>query len=441
MQARSLTLATQVWHAWGVLRLGPVGLARPPARGGRAPPRASRALTPCTCPAPACLPPAVSASYRLATACFFGGILFTALLDACVHAMMHWAARRRRRVASKRSPPGSASTADLVHSRASPAASDSGEEGGGGGGGEAPPGKLAGATQPRLRCSSCAAIYAARSAAGEAVEGSGDEKEMDVEMGSIAAASVDPLWHGGSPDSADAPPLRCCTRHQPCCAGNPDCCGPTARCYNTGAGPAAAEILPGTEAAEVVAVLQADPHTKDLLRMGERLMLWLVPTAAAGCAGRGLLLAAQPRPCNSRPARSGRRPSASALPTLACHPACRHLHWVGHRAAQPARGPRHVCGRPQRHQGAPLLHPKTSLLFSGAPVPCRCSTAAALFYEPLHAPAKAADHSAAALPALQVGASIAAAIAIHNVPEGICVALPIYYATGSRWKVGWCGCV
>lgn len=45
------------------------------------------------------------------------------------------------------------------------------------------------------------------------------------------------------------------------------------------------------------------------------------------------------------------------------------------------------------------------------------------------------------LPAPQVGASIAAAIAIHNIPEGICVALPIYYATGSRWKVGCLGWV
>ena len=24
---------------------------------------------------------------------------------------------------------------------------------------------------------------------------------------------------------------------------------------------------------------------------------------------------------------------------------------------------------------------------------------------------------------------------MHNIPEGICVAMPIYYATGSRWKV------
>lgn len=33
-----------------------------------------------------------------------------------------------------------------------------------------------------------------------------------------------------------------------------------------------------------------------------------------------------------------------------------------------------------------------------------------------------------------MGASVAVAIAIHNIPEGICVAIPIYYATGSRLK-------
>lgn len=34
----------------------------------------------------------------------------------------------------------------------------------------------------------------------------------------------------------------------------------------------------------------------------------------------------------------------------------------------------------------------------------------------------------------KVGISVGVAIAIHNIPEGICVALPIYYATGSKWK-------
>lgn len=33
-----------------------------------------------------------------------------------------------------------------------------------------------------------------------------------------------------------------------------------------------------------------------------------------------------------------------------------------------------------------------------------------------------------------VGAPIAVAIAVHNIPEGICVAVPIYFATGSKWK-------
>uniref|UniRef100_A0A7S3L455 Zinc transporter ZupT n=1 Tax=Amphora coffeiformis TaxID=265554 RepID=A0A7S3L455_9STRA len=33
-----------------------------------------------------------------------------------------------------------------------------------------------------------------------------------------------------------------------------------------------------------------------------------------------------------------------------------------------------------------------------------------------------------------IGITLAAAIAIHNIPEGLCVAVPIFYATGSRWK-------
>lgn len=40
----------------------------------------------------------------------------------------------------------------------------------------------------------------------------------------------------------------------------------------------------------------------------------------------------------------------------------------------------------------------------------------------------------AALADPSLGITIAIAIAIHNIPEGICVALPIYYATGSKWK-------
>ena len=35
------------------------------------------------------------------------------------------------------------------------------------------------------------------------------------------------------------------------------------------------------------------------------------------------------------------------------------------------------------------------------------------------------------------GLAIAVAIALHNIPEGVCVAMPVYYATGSRWKGFW----
>merc|ERR1712118_272228 len=40
----------------------------------------------------------------------------------------------------------------------------------------------------------------------------------------------------------------------------------------------------------------------------------------------------------------------------------------------------------------------------------------------------------ATLDDLAVGASLAIAIAIHNIPEGLRVSIPIYFATGDRWK-------
>lgn len=40
----------------------------------------------------------------------------------------------------------------------------------------------------------------------------------------------------------------------------------------------------------------------------------------------------------------------------------------------------------------------------------------------------------AALVDAKLGAAMAIAIAIHNIPEGMAVALPIFKATGSRWK-------
>eukprot|EP00239_Pterosperma_sp_CCMP1384_P001959 CAMPEP_0197850398 /NCGR_PEP_ID=MMETSP1438-20131217/15293_1 /TAXON_ID=1461541 /ORGANISM="Pterosperma sp., Strain CCMP1384" /LENGTH=337 /DNA_ID=CAMNT_0043463551 /DNA_START=123 /DNA_END=1136 /DNA_ORIENTATION=- len=43
----------------------------------------------------------------------------------------------------------------------------------------------------------------------------------------------------------------------------------------------------------------------------------------------------------------------------------------------------------------------------------------------------------AALADEKLGGAIAIAIALHNVPEGVCVAMPVYYATKSKWKGFW----
>ena len=40
----------------------------------------------------------------------------------------------------------------------------------------------------------------------------------------------------------------------------------------------------------------------------------------------------------------------------------------------------------------------------------------------------------AALADSRLGIALAIAIAIHNIPEGICVAVPIMFATGSKWR-------
>lgn len=201
----------------------------------------------------------MNASYRLATVCFFGGVLLTALLDIAVHAMLHWAAHRRRRVegGSGSSGPPCCSGAGDPHSTAelaafaSPASSECGEE--------LPfavQHSYSDAQQPHL-CSVCAATDAAHSKQQGSISGG---RESEMEMGRIETASKAP------PAAAS---LRIQVRRLPCSAGNPGCCGPTALCHSSGMGLAAADIAPGTEAAEVVAVLQSDPHTQDLLRMGE----------------------------------------------------------------------------------------------------------------------------------------------------------------------------
>jgi ZIP family zinc transporter len=34
-----------------------------------------------------------------------------------------------------------------------------------------------------------------------------------------------------------------------------------------------------------------------------------------------------------------------------------------------------------------------------------------------------------------LGLTLAVAIALHNIPEGVAVAMPVYFATRSRWQV------
>ena len=43
-------------------------------------------------------------------------------------------------------------------------------------------------------------------------------------------------------------------------------------------------------------------------------------------------------------------------------------------------------------------------------------------------------HLCRGLDSLTLGTSIALAVAVHNIPEGIAVAVPLYYGTGSRKK-------
>ena len=43
----------------------------------------------------------------------------------------------------------------------------------------------------------------------------------------------------------------------------------------------------------------------------------------------------------------------------------------------------------------------------------------------------------AALADMKLGLALAVAVAVHNIPEGACVAMPVYYATGSKMKGFW----
>ncbi|KAL4448380.1 hypothetical protein ABPG75_005599 [Micractinium tetrahymenae] len=245
------------------------------------------------------------AAYRLSFACFFGGVLITAVLDAAVHAMMHWAAsRKQRRAVAGGAFAASQSRADLVQAAACGDAGE-GASAAQGSGIELQHDK---GHQAHPHCSCYEAVRP------------GSEKG-DVETGSTGscAAECRGCGAGGNTGGNDA---CCCVSSAPA----PACC------FNTGEGEAAAEIAPGTAPAELVAVLQGDEHTSDLLQATLRSGVFTALVIALHNLPEGL------------------------------------ASFVG------------------------------------------------------------------GLDDTKVGASIAAAIAIHNIPEGICVAMPLYYATGSKWK-------
>ncbi|KAI3426296.1 hypothetical protein D9Q98_008669 [Chlorella vulgaris] len=176
-------------------------------------------------------------SYRLATACFFGGVLATALLDVVVHRIMLLAAKHQRR-----------------HKRTS--SQGSSDDDGSEGAGLMMQGAVSSDALPAIaeECQRCGCIT--KSCSGKC-------GAQDVEMGNVGAASRPACC--SSPEACCRGNPNCCGA---CCDGDVNCCGPTALPCSTGAGGASVDVLPGTATAEVLAVLQSDPHTQDLLRMG-----------------------------------------------------------------------------------------------------------------------------------------------------------------------------
>lgn len=211
-----------------------------------------------------CAPlPSADAAFRLAVACFAGGVLATALLDLGVHKLMHWGnVRRQRRIASNCTSGcqmDGCSQMDLAPADGSTTAVLAVA--------------LPGTADPPQHC--CCACGAAGTSSGGGGESSDSGSEKDLEMASHSALASTP----GA--------CRCQCHEGGGVMCTEECCGPTARRINTGAGLAADQIVPGTEAAEVVAVLQSDPHTQDLLRMSECtcLVVWYwLSQAAVVCA-------------------------------------------------------------------------------------------------------------------------------------------------------------
>ncbi|KAL4433231.1 hypothetical protein ABPG77_003279 [Micractinium sp. CCAP 211/92] len=245
-----------------------------------------------------------NAAYRLSFACFFGGVLITAALDVAVHALMHRAARHRQQKAEEVSSVCSASesTAGLVRSLPW---SD----------GHAKPGAGQGDLQLGRIGDPIHSYEAVHS-------GSGPE---DVETGRTGGSGMD--CHGSPRSNTSGAGNACSTGTASACQAPARSCS---ECMHKDAHPAMP--APGTGSAQLMAVLQGDEHTNEMLQATLRSGMFTALVVALHNLPEGL------------------------------------ASFVG------------------------------------------------------------------GLNNSKVGASIAAAIAIHNIPEGICVAMPIYYATGSKWK-------
>lgn len=239
-----------------------------------------------------------NAAYRLSFACFFGGVLITAALDAAVHALMHWAASRKQQRAGRTAGSSDCAASDSEAELMQSAPWSDGEEG-------------------------CSAAHDIRIELQEGKVHSPsrghDAVTDDVETGRAGGYGVSPSLRNFPINSGNG-----AAAVGPAPADAPFC--------NEKKIADSVSIAPGTAPAELVAVLQGDEHTSDLLQATLRSGMFTALVIALHNLPEGL------------------------------------ASFVG------------------------------------------------------------------ALNDTKVGATIAAAIAIHNIPEGICVAMPIYYATGSKWK-------
>lgn len=264
----------------------------------------SRHLAPLLCdplsPRRLALHAAEAAAFRFSTACLFAGIALTAALDAFIHWLMHmW-------------PGGSA-----VHHAPSQLATTERS--------------AASGSEADIELADChACTCAASTDSMHAPDTFGGQSHNGYSCGGTAAGGTAATRQGTAPGAVRMP--------QPLDGLLPElwvlCGGPESDCKNSRSQtlPAHSPPPPPTQAAdEVVALLQRDPHTQDLLRMGASN---LVHTRGALCM---------------RMHASMLRASADVCAPL-LH-GCRHRHGASHHPAQHSRGHGDVCRRNEQCQG------------------------------------------------------------------------------------------